>query len=453
MGDNTEALTTQLREEEHHAERDEYGSTGASSSCMLSAPEGPGGKPSHFRLSYPNGFLERSSLSEQFLSSRERFMAEAETLTDRPDTVALAPAGHTPYIPDNVVMKEFTWSAVAIGSVLGIIFGASSLYLVLKVGMTVSASIPVAVLAITLFRAFSRVLGTRRATILENNVVQTAGSAGESIAFGVGVTMPALLLLGYNMDWIRIMVVAVLGGMLGILAMIPLRVHRQDARQTRAAGHALVPRGHGLCPSADLRREGGRHREDGLHRLRDRFPAQVSHRRHGRARLHAEVALDVRQPVSRLCRRVRLGVAGRRLHYRARTSAIMMSGAVLGYLVIIPLIAYVGQYAADQLVPPGKKLISEMNPRELRDNYLLFMGAGCVATAGIISMFRTMPMIVRLIRSGLGNMTVLGGRENGAAVVPRTENDMSMKTVLFGSLGLVLLLTVFLAGEVGLPML
>ena len=129
----------------------------------------------------------------------------------------------------------------------------------------------------------------------------------------------------------------------------------------------------------------------------------------------------------------------------------MMSGAVLGYLVIIPLIAYVGQYAADQLVPPGKKLISEMNPRELRDNYLLFMGAGCVATAGIISMFRTMPMIVRSIRSGLGNMTVLGGRENGAAVVPRTENDMSMKTVLFGSLGLVLLLTVFLAGEVGLP--
>ena len=87
-----------------------------------------------------------------------------------------------------------------VGAVLGIIFGASSLYLVLKVGMTVSASIPVAVLSITLFRAFSRVFGMRRATILENNIVQTSGSAGESIAFGVGVTMPALMLLGFEMD-------------------------------------------------------------------------------------------------------------------------------------------------------------------------------------------------------------------------------------------------------------
>ena len=89
--------------------------------------------------------------------------------------------------------------------------------------MTVSASIPVAVLSITLFRALASAFGIRRATILENNIVQTAGSAGESIAFGVGVTMPALMLLGYGMDWTRIMVVAVLGGLLGILAMIPLR--------------------------------------------------------------------------------------------------------------------------------------------------------------------------------------------------------------------------------------
>src|SRR5262245_39732678 len=103
--------------------------------------------------------------------------------------------GFQPYVPDNVHMPEFTWSAVLLGALLGIVFGASSLYLLLKVGMTVSASVPIAVLSITLFRAFSRWFGIRRATILENNVVQTAGSAGESIAFGVGVTMPALLLL------------------------------------------------------------------------------------------------------------------------------------------------------------------------------------------------------------------------------------------------------------------
>src|SRR5437016_8733027 len=130
---------------------------------------------------------------------------------------------HQPYVPDHVIVPEFTWAPVVVGALLGIVFGASSLYLVLKVGMTVSASIPVAVLSITLFRAFSKVFRIRSATILENNIVQTTGSAGESIAFGVGVTMPALMLLGFEMDIGRVMVVAVLGGLLGILMMIPLR--------------------------------------------------------------------------------------------------------------------------------------------------------------------------------------------------------------------------------------
>src|ERR1700722_4455215 len=133
------------------------------------------------------------------------------------------PPQHHAYIESDADIPEFTWSAVLLGAILGIIFGASSLYLVLKVGLTVSASVPIAVLSITLFRFFSRSFGFRRATILENNIVQTAGSAGESLAFGVGVTMPALLLLGFEMHWIRVMTVAVLGGLLGVLMMIPLR--------------------------------------------------------------------------------------------------------------------------------------------------------------------------------------------------------------------------------------
>src|ERR1041384_7644920 len=122
---------------------------------------------------------------------------------------------HQPYVPDEADLPEFTWPAVVSGAVLGVIFGASSLYLLLKVGMTVSASVPIAVLSITLFRALSRGFGVRRATILENNIVQTTGSAGESIAFGVGVTMPALLLLGFEMDPVRGMPVAALRGLLG----------------------------------------------------------------------------------------------------------------------------------------------------------------------------------------------------------------------------------------------
>src|SRR4051794_20424310 len=134
-----------------------------------------------------------------------------------------APEGHQPYVPDHVTMPEFTWPSLLVGALLGIIFGASSLYLLMKVSMTVSASVPIAVLSITLFRAFSKWTGVRRTTILENNIVQTTGSAGESLAFGVGVTMPALLLLGFEMHPIRVMTVSVLGGLLGILLMIPLR--------------------------------------------------------------------------------------------------------------------------------------------------------------------------------------------------------------------------------------
>src|SRR5512141_2924027 len=137
--------------------------------------------------------------------------------------VALDPAApFASYIAPETSLREFTPRALVVGAVLGIVFGASSLYLVLKVGLTVSASIPVAVIAITLFRLLSK-LGVRDATILEANVMQTAGSAGESIAFGLGVTMPAIMILGFDLDITRVMLVAVLGGLLGILMMIPLR--------------------------------------------------------------------------------------------------------------------------------------------------------------------------------------------------------------------------------------
>src|ERR1044071_7004199 len=128
-----------------------------------------------------------------------------------------------PYIPDTANLRELTPFPLIIGTLLGIIFGASSLYLVLKTGLTVSASIPVAVISITLFRLLSKMRIAKDATILENNVVQTAGSAGESIAFGVGVTMPAILILGFDLENTRVMIVAVLGGLIGILMMIPLR--------------------------------------------------------------------------------------------------------------------------------------------------------------------------------------------------------------------------------------
>src|SRR5450759_3417775 len=126
-----------------------------------------------------------------------------------------------PFIQPEAKLRELSPEPLIAGTLLGIVFGASSLYLVLKVGLTVSASIPVAVISITLFRLLSR-FGLRDATILEHNVVQTAGSAGESIAFGVGVTMPAILILGFDLEITRVMLVAILGGLLGILMMLSL---------------------------------------------------------------------------------------------------------------------------------------------------------------------------------------------------------------------------------------
>src|SRR3954464_14877992 len=131
-------------------------------------------------------------------------------------------ASFRPFIPARARLRELTPLPLIIGTLLGMVFGASSLYLVLKVGLTVSASIPVAVISITVFRLLSKI-GLRDSTILENNIVQTAGSAGESIAFGLGVTMPSIMILGFDLEVTRVMLVATLGGLLGILMMIPLR--------------------------------------------------------------------------------------------------------------------------------------------------------------------------------------------------------------------------------------
>src|SRR5437016_5342093 len=133
-----------------------------------------------------------------------------------------SPSAHKPYIPPEVAPREFTVRAVIVGALLGMVFGASSLYLVLKVGLTVSASIPVAVISLAVFRLWAK-FGGQDATILENNIVQTAGSAGESIAFGLGVTMPAIMILGFDLEIVRVLLVGLLGALLGILMMIPLR--------------------------------------------------------------------------------------------------------------------------------------------------------------------------------------------------------------------------------------
>lgn len=375
-------------------------------------------------------------------------MASTTDITTSPNSGPPLREGldHKPYVPPSTQMREFTFSAVLLGTSLGLIFAASSLYLVLKIGMTVSASIPVAVLAITLFRALSKAFGLRQATILENNIVQTAGSAGESIAFGVGVTMPTLLLIGFGMDLTRIMVVSIFGGILGILAMIPLRrafIVKMHGRPGQP-GTLLYPEGTACAQVLISGEKGGTtgktvfvgfgiaflHKfvTEGMVLLKETVTVPFA--------FINKAAVFAQAMASEL-----LGVG---YIIGMRTGAIMMAGAVLGYLVIIPIIYLVGEYAAAP-VPPGQIPIKEMSISQIRNNYLLFIGAGCVATAGIVSMFKTLPMIVRGV---LGGLRGVGGSE-GEGTRQRTENDMPMSVVLGGSLGLIVLLAVFLTSDVG----
>jgi putative OPT family oligopeptide transporter len=346
-----------------------------------------------------------------------------------------APAGtFRPFVAPNEHLPELTFSAVALGSVLGIVFGASSLYLFLKVGLTVSASIPVAVLSITLFRGLSRAFGTRRATILENNVVQTTGSAGESIAFGVGAAMPALMLLGYELEWSRVMLVAVLGGLLGILMMIPLR----RAFIVKQHGSLKYPEG-AACAKV---LEAGEHGGSGAQMVFMGFGLGFVYQSLMQA-LHlwsdspsvpirgipgynkAELPLE---PSPAL-----LGV-GYILGFRV--AAIMVGGGLLAWLLLIPAIALFGDQQSRPL-PPGTVLIRDMSAPQIWSSYVRYIGAGAVAAAGIISMIRAMPLIVTSIRSGLRDLRGNDGAAGKRRTIPRTDRDLPMAVVLLGSLALV----------------
>jgi putative OPT family oligopeptide transporter len=379
-----------------------------------------------------------------------RFVSSESLSGSSSSARSAAPGSVTPFIPAGESLPEFTLPAVVVGVVLGIIFGASSLYLVLKVGLTVSASVPIAVLSVTLFRACSRALGWRRATILENNIVQTTGSAGESIAFGVGVTMPALLLLGFEMDPIRVMTVAVLGAVLGILMMIPLR-------------RAFIVQQHGRLPYP----EGTACAEVLIAGERGGATARMVFVGFGLAFVYkffqAAGKLWASEPAVELSQRqadgTRTGLKGAEVSGELapellgvgfligpRIACLMMAGAILSYWVLGPLIVTFGEKLAEPISPAvwaaeqpqdsrNAGLIRNMSPGQIGRTYLRYIGAGAVAAGGIIAMLRALPLILASIQGGLRDLR--RSRQNGTTARLRTEQDLPMTVVLFGSLGLV----------------
>lgn len=332
---------------------------------------------------------------------------------------------YTPYIAPEQSIREMTIRGLILGSVLGIAFAASSVYLGLKVGLTVSASIPIAVLSVTIFRAFGK------ATILENNMVQTVGSAGESIAAGVAFTLPSLLLMGQDLELMRILLVALLGGTLGVLMMIPLRhglIVQEHGKITYPEGTAcaevLIAGDKGGTSAKTVFLGGGVGFVFGFLNLIVRWWKETSDWTLGffkGASISAEVAPTM------------LGVG---YIIGVKTACNMMAGGALAFIVIIPLIKAFGEGLTGAVFPESSALIKDMSPGAIRNAYVLYIGAGAVATGGIISLIRSIPSIVGAFKRGLGSLAA--SQRGGQPVILRTERDIPMPYVLGGCVILVL---------------
>ena len=331
-----------------------------------------------------------------------------------------------PYVPPSQHPAEFTPRALALGAILGIVFAASSVYLALKIGLTVSASIPIAVLAV----AFFRTLG--RSTILENNIVQTTGSSGESIAAGIVFTIPAILLMGYDLSIAKVTVIALAGGVLGALMMIPLR-------------RALIVKEHGRLPypegtaCAEVLVAG----EQGGLRARLLFQAfgLAFAYKFLMAGLKAWKEVPGRAvpgyPGASIAAEVSPELMGVGYIIGPRIAGFLFAGGTLAYLVLIPAITLFGSGLTSPIFP-ATTLISEMSPSQVRANYVFYIGAGAVASAGIIALVRALPTIALAFRHGFHD---LRGSIGDAGSRLRTDYDLPIWVTVGGALALAFIIS------------
>ena len=341
-----------------------------------------------------------------------------------------------PFIPATETRPELTPRALILGALFGILFGAVTVYVGLRAGLTVAASIPISVLSISILRAFGK------ASILENNIVQTTGNAGQSIASGVIFTLPALIFLGFDLESTRIFALALFGGWLGVLFMIPLR------RQLIVEEHntLIYPEGTACADVLMAGEKGGSFasrvffglglgalytlfQNDNIFALWPSTPTRdfdigPQHLLKGSS-IRADVTPEY------------LGVG---YIIGLRVSAVMLAGGVFSWLLLLPAIYFFGSHMTSPLYP-GTTLIQDMSPSDLWKTYVRPMGAGAVATAGIITLARTAPTIIGALTEGLKSI----GRKNGtAATSTRTTHDLPPSVVLGGSAILIVLMFLFL---------
>lgn len=357
-----------------------------------------------------------------------------------------------PFIPDNARVKEFTIKSVIMGSIFGVIFGAATVYLALKAGLTVSASIPIAVMSILLSKLFLRT------TILENNIIQTTGSAGESIAAGVVFTLPGFLFLSDPasasfFNYITIFILSIFGGILGTLMMIPLR------RSLIVKEHGTLPYPEGTACASVLKagEKGGALAKVALFGVGFAFIYAILQKIF---HVIAEVPTFMTQqtqkffPSAKLSSEITPEYLGVGYIIGPRIAGVLVAGGVLSWFVFIPLLASLvpADMIAAQLTKlgydPTKGNAGGFDPvthtfadysTAIYRAYIRVIGAGAVAAGGFITLIKTIPTIITSFKGSVGSLKK--GEETGT-VVPRTERDLSMKVVGIGSVALILLMAV-----------
>ena len=354
-------------------------------------------------------------------------------MSERPWSSTAPPSEFRPYISTEETLKEFTLRAVILGALFGLLFGAVTVYVGLRAGLTVSASIPISVLSISILRAFGR------STILENNIVQTTGSAGESLAAGVMFTIPALIFLGFGSEFTfwRIFPLALLGGWLGVLFMVPLR--RQLI--VKEHGNLTFPEGTACADVLVSGERGGSFAGrvfwglglGGVYTfLMNTVQAWTSQ---PEARPEWFPGASFRAAITSEY----LGVG---YIIGSRVSGILFAGGIVSWLVIMPAIKFYGQLANGVPIYPSTIPIPQMSPDQIWGTYIRPMGAGAVAAAGLITLLRTLPTIISALRAGLKDVQAQGAGQSIAT--DRTEREVPMRTVLIGVVVIIVMMWVLL---------
>lgn len=346
---------------------------------------------------------------------------------------SVAPPGEfRPYVPAEQNTPELTRRAIVLGIFAGLFFGAITVYVGLRAGLTVSASIPIAVLSISILRAFGK------STILENNIVQTTGSAGESIAGGVIFTLPALIFLGFPLQYWSVFFLALLGGWLGVLFMIPLR--RQLI--VKEHGNLLYPEGTACADVLVAGDKGGS------------FASRVFWG-FGLGGLYAFLMETMGLwpdtpeykpgwlPGASMRANITPEYMGVGYIIGPRVAGLLFAGGVFSWLVLMPTIKFFGGLMTQPLFP-GLIPIGQMTPDDLYRSYIRPMGAGAVAAAGVITLVKTLPTIVSALTAGLKDIRKSRAVNAVATAVSRVDRDFSMKIVVLGSLAIVAMMWVLL---------